>query len=127
MKIRVPDDMNPGDWIARHTDARGRSRRGRIVIDDEGNRLRLGCEEDAESIPEGAPMKVLGMSLPYIVCSVLQPGGEERGPKILDVRHTRFIRLDPGYVEAIAQFSGPEPLVKEDNRDDEVDTGAMPF
>ncbi len=108
MKIRVPDDMNPGDWIARYTDARRRSKRGRIVIDDEGSRLRLGCDEDPNRVPEGVPLKILGISLPYIVCSVLCPGGAECGPEILDVRHSEFVRLNRAYVEAIADFSGSE-------------------
>ena len=106
MRIRTPDDLSPGDWITRHTDARRRTRRGRIVVDEDGDRIRLDCEDDVANIPEGVPLRVLGLSLPYVVCSVLHPGGEERGPAILDVRQTRFARLDPSYVEAIATFSG---------------------
>ena len=123
MRIRTPDDLSPGDWITRHTDARRRTRRGRIVVDEDGDRIRLDCEDDVANIPEGVPLRVLGLSLPYVVCSVLHPGGEERGPAILDVRQTRFARLDPSYVEAIATFSRPEP--PESGGD--VDADDLPF
>jgi hypothetical protein len=71
-----------------------------------------------DDTPRGVPLRVLGVSLPFVACAILKPGGGECGPTILDVRRVRLARLDPSYVEAISSFT---PTPHEDIDDDDVD------
>lgn len=65
-------------------------------------------ERDAGSspapVPPGFPLRVLEVSLPFVACSLLQPGGKESGPMIIDLRNVRLCRLNNGFIEAIKDF-----------------------
>ena len=80
--------------------------------------------EDESEIREGVPLRVLGISLPFLVCGVLQPGGQELGPQIVDVRRTSLALLDEAYVQAIIDFRQPEESpesIEEMNEMDGID------
>ena len=43
----------------------------------------------------GVPLRIAAVNLPYVYCMVIEPGGSETGPSILDVRQVRFMRVNP--------------------------------
>ncbi len=52
-------------------------------------------------IPAGAPMRVKGLSLPFVACEVIAPDGEEIGPAIVDIRRLRICLLSNEYINAV--------------------------
>ena len=120
MKIRVADDISPGDWITPWRDLRRDSQQ----FESKKIRCTSELEEFMQSkstartpppVREGVPLKVLGVSLPFVLCSVLCPGGTEAGPEIIDVRHHKVVRLDVSYVQAVKDFKKPDQSEEELN------------
>ena len=37
---------------------------------------------------QGIPLRIIGLSLPFVACAIIEPGGREAGPTILDIRTT---------------------------------------
>jgi hypothetical protein len=91
------DDITKGQFVAVHS------------LSAMANYCRERTEErDASSppapVPPGYPLRVLEVSLPFVACSLLQPGGKESGPMIIDLRNVRLCRLNNGFIEAIKAF-----------------------
>ena len=59
-------------------------------------------------VPLGAPLRILGLSLPYLLCAVVHPGGAELGPAIIDIRTACLMRVEPRYLNAIRDFQAGE-------------------
>jgi len=59
-------------------------------------------------VPPGYPLKVLSKSLPFITCSILQPGGGKCGPLVIDLRHFQLCHITDDFVESVASFEEPE-------------------
>lgn len=59
----------------------------------------------------GIPLKVVAVSLPFMLYQVLEPGGTYSMPAVIDTRKFSFGRVDEQYVEAIQCFElpGEEP------------------
>ena len=68
----------------------------------------VASDAKASDLPGGVPLKIQAITLPYVVCAVLYPGGEMRGPAILDIRHHQLMGLDAEYVRAIMEFPDVE-------------------
>ena len=56
----------------------------------------------------GVPLRIAAVNLPYVYCMVVEPGGGENGPSILDVRQVRFMRMAPETVAMICSLGQPE-------------------
>ena len=77
---------------------------------------------DQPPVPLGVPLQVRGVSLPFVVCAFLNPGGEWAGPVILDLRTMRLSHVSEDFVSAIASFptvgtgetEGGEPECEDD-------------
>jgi len=54
------------------------------------------------------PLQVRAISLPFLACAVLQPGGGHAGPVILDLRGVRLMAVARQFVRAIATFERPD-------------------
>lgn len=98
--VLAADDLNIGDYVAVHS-----TRHMAIVQDEEGTQLAIDpCSLAALAVGIGVPLRVIGMSLPFVACGVLVPGGSEPGPVILDVRRVHLIRLSSEFVQCLADF-----------------------
>ncbi len=97
--ILAVDDVTPGMFAAIHSCWRPRAiiRRGQPIATET-------ALESPAPVPPGVPLRVIGVSLPFAACAVVQPGGEEAGPVIVDLRAVRLSRLDPAFVDSIASF-----------------------
>ncbi len=102
------DDITIGQWVTPRLDPRRRANVLRILVDEDGDVVSQRARRTMCGVAEGIPMRVLGISLPFVVCGVLYPGGREVGPEIIDVRSVRLVSLDPSYVQAIIDFKDPE-------------------
>ena len=59
-------------------------------------------------VPPGYPLQVLSKSLPFITCSILQPGGGQCGPAVIDLRHLQLCRVTDDFVESVTSFEETE-------------------
>lgn len=121
--LRAVDDISPGDWLTRWSDSASKRKRVQVHIDEDGDVIRHVAGSEPVRMP-GIPLKVLGVSLPYIVCGVLMPGGALEGPEVLDVRRESFMRLDDSYVQAIIDFPADSGVGRNEA---EVETDDPPF
>ena len=99
--ILAPDDLKVGKYIAVHSAARRSALDGSSESPDESGAARHG------QFPAGVPLQVRAVSLPFLVCGVLQPGGGHSGPVVLDLRRVRLIGVNKSFVDAIAGFVEP--------------------
>lgn len=56
----------------------------------------------------GMPLKIIGVTRPFIMCTVINPGGSEGGPIILDTRKASLTRPSEEYLQALINFSEDE-------------------
>jgi hypothetical protein len=91
------DDLTKGQFVAVHS----------------LSPLARFCQENSDErdanvppapVPPGFPLRILEVSLPFVACSLLQPGGKESGPTIIDVRNVRLCRISSGFIRAIKAF-----------------------
>lgn len=64
----------------------------------------------AHSLTRGLPLRIIGISLPFVSVVFRTSSAEENGPLILDVRTLTLARLDPSYVRAITEFQCSRPI-----------------
>lgn len=91
------DDLTKGQFVAVHS----LSPIARLCREQSDERDTGGSPAP---VPPGFPLRVLEVSLPFVACSLLQPGGKESGPTIIDLRNVRLCRLNNGFIEAIKAF-----------------------
>lgn len=99
--ILAADDIDP-DTLVTVYDVRGE--RAGWDVEDVIVRSR---QSRPCALQPGVPMRVLDVSLPFVACAVIRPGGDEVGPVILDLRTVCLARLQPAFVDAIRRFSVP--------------------
>ena len=106
--ILAADDLSPEMFVAVHS-----LRRPTLVARCRGPQI-VDIHEapPATPVPPGLPLQVLGLSLPFVACSVLEPGGYFGGPVIVDLRAVRLTRLSPDFVAAVQAF---EPAAASDD------------
>lgn len=56
----------------------------------------------------GIPLRVMSVSLPFMLFQVLEPGGTYTMPAVIDTRKFTFARVDDEYVQCIAMYSGEQ-------------------
>ena len=100
--ILAPDDIQVDSHVAIHSTRRPRLMRTKV------NSLRNAVLEtefvDEPPVPQGVPLRVLATSLPFILCSVMEPSGTEAGPVIIDVRTVNLTRMSAAFVQALVEF-----------------------
>lgn len=73
----------------------------------------------------GVPLRIAAVNLPYVYCMVIEPGGVESGPSILDVRRVRFMRVNDETIAMIRSIGRPAlespDLDDEDHDEDGID------
>ena len=72
------------------------------------------------TLPAGLPLRVLEHSLPFVACTVVQPGGIEDGPVILDLREVNLCRLTENFIKAIITFKPHDSADKDEPDEDTV-------
>lgn len=99
--ILAADDLAPQMFVAVHSHCRS----DRNVRRAGPYGIEVHEVPPASPVPPGVPLQVMASSLPFVVCSILEPGGNLDGPVILDLRAVRLMRLAPEFVEAVAAYS----------------------
>jgi hypothetical protein len=59
-------------------------------------------------VPPGVPLQIIGTSLPFVACAVIEPGGKRAGPIIIDSRSVKFMRLAQEFVDGIVEFTSTD-------------------
>ncbi len=95
------DDLSRNDYVAIHSVKKRRS-------SNRSTRVFPGTEAPGSPVPPGYPLRVLGLSLPFAACCLIEPGGEESGPMVLDLRRVQLCRLSSDFIDAICTFHPPE-------------------
>jgi hypothetical protein len=97
--ILAPDDIHVGFYVALHSSSAPHQ------SCDQSQRRPAGLSDLSDPpLGAGMPLLVRAISLPFVACAILQPGGGHAGPVIIDVRHLRLIKVSSGFVRAIAEF-----------------------
>ena len=100
--ILVADDLAPEMFVTVHS------------VRQQGTRVQrhgpheFEVHEVVAPVSPGLPLQVLGISLPFVVCSVLNPGGGHSGPVIIDLRTVCLARVAPQFIDAIVAFDAPD-------------------
>lgn len=98
--ILAPDDLRVGSYVAIHSSVPSQT-----PADAEPERrghARFRPENPAPMA--GIPLQIRGVSLPFLACAILGPGGTYSGPVIIDLRTVRLIRLSRQFIGAIRRF-----------------------
>jgi hypothetical protein len=122
--ILPTDDLRPDLFVTVHSHLdRSRETVGRRMA----TALDTGVESPlpmviSEPAPDrtcyGVPLRIAAVNLPYVYGMVIEPGGSENGPSILDVRQVRFMRVNPETITMIRSI-GHDRLEEEDDDHDE--------
>lgn len=119
--VLAPDDLSQGTLVAVHSQRRqvGFIRRH----GDDGIEFREAAP--TAPVPTGVPLEILGISLPFVACAVIEPGGTRAGPVILDIRTVRLARLSGSFVAAVVGF---EPAAAQgDEEEFDADEDVLDF
>ena len=101
------DDYTIGMYVAVHSHiemerTRRYVRSGPDGSDHEEMLIRETGHEKARIRPAlGVPLHVLAIELPFLYCMVVEPGGSESGPLILDTRTVRLMRVSNATLDAL--------------------------
>ncbi len=97
--ILAPDDISAGIHVAIHSVNLPKNRSSRSLV-----------TPALLPVPLGVPMQVLEVSLPFVACEIVEPGGGVSGPALLDLRFVRLCRLNDRFVNAITAFETQRDL-----------------
>ena len=109
------DDLQPDLFVTVHSHIErpwpARPRRVRR-FDDSNDERPMPTMPPPPPVPDrscyGVPLRIAAVNLPYVYCMVIEPGGGENGPSILDVRQVRFMRMAPETVAMIVSLGQPD-------------------
>ena len=108
------DDIQPNDFVSVYSPTRD-------SIPELSEHAELAAlVQKKTAVPAGVPLRVLERSLPFVVCAVIEPGGNEAGPIILDLREVNLCRLDTRFIKAIVSFQPSDTADEEESDDDGV-------
>lgn len=108
--ILTPDDLRIGAYVAVHSVTAV----PRTCAEEPERRMSGRPCRESPPLGFGMPLQIRAISLPFLACAVLQPGGGHVGPVILDLRSLRLIAVSRQFVRAIAEFKQPEADGHED-------------
>ena len=98
--ILAPDDLRVGSYVAVHSPVPSPA-----PPESEADRRGLSRFRQENPAPmAGIPLQIRGISLPFLACAILGPGGSHSGPVIIDLRTVRLIRLTRQFLGAIRRF-----------------------
>lgn len=119
--ILAPDDIQVNTYVSIH------SVRAQLKGERSSNRRDQAAYvviAEALPVPLGVPLRVLSVSLPFVLCAVVDPEGAESSPAIIDVRVHRLTPTTESFVDALRQFGAEHRSSTEPNVDESFDTGA---
>lgn len=107
--IITADDFTTGMHVAVHSHIEEHRAR-RLVRSGPGGMhagemlIQVPDNDDSRERPQlGVPLHVIAMELPFLYCMVVEPGGEETGPAILDTRTVRLMRVSNATLDALEE------------------------
>lgn len=106
--ILATDDLNAGMFVAVFAPRVSKPSHRTVGTDCPGALLLAPIP-----VPPGIPLRILGVSVPFVACAVIEPGGIEAGPVVIDLRTVTLARIDPAFVDSIAKFE-PGALAHDD-------------
>jgi hypothetical protein len=96
------DDIDVGMEVAVYGPARKARRMHRFHPATGTMEAMAAPEQHDHRVPPGVPMQVIGVSPPFVACTIIEPGGNRCSSLvILDLRETRLCRLLGEFVESI--------------------------
>ncbi|MBX7135127.1 MAG: hypothetical protein K1X67_20870 [Fimbriimonadaceae bacterium] len=95
--VLAPDDLRVGQHVAIHSFCGMRPTPSGAATER--------AVETASAVALGVPLQINAISLPFVMCGLLLPGGGYMGPLILDLRTVRLIAVSRAYVNSIVKFS----------------------
>ncbi len=104
------DDIEPGQIVALHSFIRNPN--------DASDVKSHGASSPIHGVSMGVPMRVKGLSLPFVACELISLEGNEIASAIVDVRRVRICKLDTDYVNAIVKPNHDE--IPDDSFEGEV-------
>ena len=122
--ILPTDDLRPDLFVTVHShlDRTQETARRRMAMAQEAGEEPAMPVVISEPAPDrtcyGVPLRIAAVNLPYVYCMVIEPGGSENGPSILDVRQVRFMRVNPETLAMIRSI-GHDRVEEEDEDHDE--------
>lgn len=104
--ILAPDDVRTNMWVSVHSAVPRKA-----ATQMPGMPMPIVVEVAQSPAPPGVPLRVIGLSLPFVACRSVATHDEEEQMAILDLRTVRLCRISEAYVKAIAAFT-PAPARK---------------
>lgn len=100
MSTIIPaDDLRPGLFVAAHTHGECEPH---FQISHSDTIVQV-TREDCVRPGLGVPMRIIAVDLPFIYCMIIEPGGSEGGPLIVDVRTLSLMRVSRTTIRALAK------------------------
>ncbi len=98
--ILAPDDLRTGMYVAIHAGMPLRH----ATLEQAATAIVEAKLADARGPSPGMPLLVMSISLPFVACGWLQPGGQIAGPVLLDIRRYSLQRVSRHFVNTIRNF-----------------------
>ncbi len=98
--ILAPDDLRTGMFVA----IRGGVPLRHATLEQAASAIVEAKLAESRGPSPGMPLLVMSISLPFVACGWLQPGGEIAGPVLLDVRRFSLQRVSRHFVNTIRNF-----------------------
>lgn len=100
--ILPADDLRVGAYVAVHSCVVTRT----APVDSEDEQFgRVAPQTPSRVIAPGIPLQIRAITLPYVICAAIHPGGSRRGPILIDMRQVRLMKVSGKYVRAMNQFA----------------------
>lgn len=112
--LLAPEDIRSDDFVSIYSPMRN------AVSELTEHAELAGLIAKKTPVPAGVPLRVMDCSLPFVVCAVIEPGGGEAGPVILDLREVQLCRLRSGFVNAIVSFESSDSEKEGESQNDGV-------
>ena len=105
----APDDLRKGAFVVIHS--------GRPVVHQPASDFDMMFRsEPVPSMPMppmGLALKVLGVNLPYVLVTPVNPGNATSGLMVVDVRLANLMHVNKSFVDAVVGFTPPPEANKD--------------
>lgn len=104
--ILAPDDLRTNMWVSVHSAVPRKA-----ATQMPGMPMPIVVEVAQAPAPPGVPLRVIGLSLPFVACRSVATHEDAEQMVIIDLRAVRLCRVSVAYIKAIAAFT-PAPARK---------------
>jgi len=109
----APDDLRPGAFVTIHS--------SKPAVQPASSEVEMTMHGDAvrsmRTPPMGMALKVLGVNLPYVLVTPVNPGDTTTKLTTIDLRLVNLMRVSKAFVNAVIGFA-PTPAPKREPSDE---------